>query len=85
MAWSGATPPDGASPLEDPIIQETLRIWSIIGSGFVKDFGLGSVALELAGGLRGTRTEMQEVLYLLGFLYEHMLREQSDRAKSGAR
>ena len=85
MAWSGATPPDGASPLEDPIIRETLRIWPIVGSVFVKDFGLGSVALELAGGLRGTRTELQEVLHLLGFLYEYMLREQSDRAKSGAR
>lgn len=85
MAWSGATPPDGADPFEDPIIAETLRLWSAMGNGFVKDFGLGPVALELAGGLRGTRSEMREVLHLLGFLYDHILREQSDRAKSGAK
>lgn len=85
MAWSGATPPDGADPLEDPLIHETLRLWSILGNGFVKDFGLGEVALEVAGGLRGTRTEMQEVLHLLGFLYDHILREQSERARAGAK
>lgn len=85
MAWSGATPPDGANPLEDPLIHETLRLWSVLGNGFVKDFGLGSVALELAGGLRGTRSEMLEVIHLLGFLYGHVLREQTERAKSGAK
>lgn len=85
MAWSGATPPDGANPLEDPLIYEVLRLWSVLGSGFVKDFGLGAIALELAGGLRGTRTEMLTIMHLLGFLYEHILREQSDRARTGAK
>lgn len=81
MALSGATPPDGADPAEDPIIRETLRIWSIVGNGFVKDFGLGSVALELAGGLRGSRIEMLTIMDLLGFLYNHVLEEQRRQAE----
>lgn len=85
MAWSGATPPDGADPTEDPLIKETLRLWSILGSGFVKDFGLGSVALELAGGLRGTRTEMWMVMHLLSYLYDHIMREETERTRTGKR
>jgi hypothetical protein len=82
MALSGATPPDGADPTEDPLIKEVLRLWSVVGNGFVKDFGLGTVALELAGGFRGTRTEMLMALDLLGFLYNHALEEQRRQNES---
>jgi len=82
---SGASAPDGPDPVNDPIVQETLRLWQYLGHGFVKDFGLGAVALELAGGLRGSREEMTIVFDLLCFLYDHFLREAEASSKTGGK
>jgi hypothetical protein len=75
MAVSGATRPDGQDPRDDPLIVETLRLWSYLGRPMVKDFGLGLVALELAGGLRGTKSDILTMWDLLCFYYEHLLQE----------
>lgn len=80
---SGASAPDGPDPADDPSIQETLRLWQYLGHSFVKDFGLGVVALELAGGMRGSREEMTIVFDLLCFLYDHLLREAEAQSKAG--
>lgn len=81
MAVNGATFPDGQNPADDPLIAETLRLWSYLGRPLVKDFGLGMLALELAGGMRGTREELVTMWDLLCYLYEHLLRESERQAK----
>ncbi len=80
---SGASAPDGPDPADNSVIQETLRLWQYLGHGFVKDFGLGAIALELAGGLRGSREEMTIVFDLLCFLYDHLLRQAEAQSKAG--
>lgn len=85
MAVNGATFPDGHNPADDPLIAETLRLWSYLGRPLVKDFGLGTLALELAGGMRGTREELVTMWDLLCYLYEHLLRESEREAKMHSR
>lgn len=75
MAINGATPPDGRDPASDPLIAETVRLWSYLGRPLVKDFGLGLLALEMAGGMRGTKEDLVTMWDLLCYLYEHLLRE----------
>jgi hypothetical protein len=84
MAISGATRPDGLDPADDPLIRETLRLWSYIGRPFVKDFGLGLFAMEMAGGMRGTREELVAMWELLCYLYEHLLREEERQVTMNA-
>ena len=85
MAMSGATRPDGRDPADDPLIHETLRLWSYLGRPLVKDFGLGMFALEMAGGMRGTREELITMWDLLCYLYEHLLRESERQASLNAK
>ena len=84
MAISGATPADGHDPTDDPVIRETLRLWSYLGRPMVKEFGLGMIALELAGGLRGTKQDVLTTWDLLCYLYEHLLQEAERKADMNA-
>jgi hypothetical protein len=85
MAINGATLPDGRDPADDPLIRETLRLWSYMGRPLVKDFGFGMIALEMAGGMRGTREELVTMWDLLCYLYEHLLRESERDSKMKSR
>ncbi len=85
MAIRGATRPDGRDPAEDPLIREVLRLWSYMGRPLVKDFGVGMLALEMAGGMRGTREELITTWDLLCYLYEHLLRESERQAEMKAK
>lgn len=62
------------------MIREVLRLWSYVGRALAKDFGMGMLALEIAGGLRGTRGEIAIIWDLLCYLYEHFLREAERQA-----
>lgn len=82
MALSGASAPDRPDPTSDAAVRETLRLWEYLGHPLVKDFGLGMIAWELAGGLSGSREEMTRVFDLLCFLYDHLLREAETQSKA---
>jgi hypothetical protein len=51
----------------------------------VKEFGLGMIALELAGGLRGTKQDVLTTWDLLCYLYEHLLQDAERKADMNTR
>ena len=85
MAVNGAITADGYDPAQDPLIAEVLRLWSFLGRPLAKDFSLGELALEIAGGIRGTREEIVTIWDLLCYLYEHLLRESEREADMRAK